>query len=526
MELLFQLQAIGVLLLALPLFYYLWIRKATFVNKSKATEAPEPPGAWPIIGHLLQVTTPHPLCRTLAAMADKYGPAFTVRFGIHRTLVISNWELAKECFTINDKALSSRPRSASSNHLSYDYAMFAFAPYGPYWREVRKWVVLELLSNRRLESLKQVRYVEIDNFIKDLYGLCVKNNRNQIKVEMNRLFGDLTINIALKMLVGKRYFSVVHAETNEEVQRIQTTIHDFLKFIGISVASDVLPSFLSWLDWDGKQRAMKKFAKELDVLAESWLQEHRQKRLSGKADDDDDQDFMDVMLSILEKDSQLYGHDGDSIVKATVLNLILAATDTTSISLSWLLSLLLNNKKALTKAQEELDFQVGKDRNVEEKDIDNLVYLQAIIKETFRLYPAAPLLVPHEAMEDCSLSGFRVPKGTRVLVNAWKMHRDPHVWSNPLEFQPERFLTSHTDVDVRGKSFELLPFGSGRRSCPGITFALQTMNLTVARLLHGFDLQAPSDLSVDMTEGISLTLPKELPLEVLLSPRLPSHLYE
>ncbi|XP_043696219.1 xanthotoxin 5-hydroxylase CYP82C2-like [Telopea speciosissima] len=526
MELLLQFQAIGGLL-ALALFYHLWITKRTFFNKSKATEAPEPPGAWPIIGHLLQLTTPQPLFRTLAAMADKHGPAFTVRFGVHRTLVISNWELAKECFTINDRALASRPTSASSNHLSYDYALFGLAPYGPYWREVRKWVVLELLSNRRLESLKHVRYAEIDNFIKDLFGLWVRNiNRNQIKVEMNRLFRDLTMNIVLKMVVGKRYMSIVHDENNEEVQRIQTTIVDFFKIIGVSVASDVLPSFLSWLDWDGQQRAMKKTGKEMDALAESWLQEHQQKRLSGKSHSDE-QDFIDVMLSILEEHAQLHGHDRDSVVKATALNMIIAATDTTAMSLSWLLSLLLNHKKVLTKAQDELDFHVGKDRNVEEKDIDKLVYLQAIIKETLRLYPAGPLLVPHEAMEDCNFSsGFRVRKGTRVLVNAWKIHRDPRVWSNPLEFQPERFLTSHAEVDVRGNNFEFIPFGSGRRSCPGILFALQTMSMTVARLLHGFNLQTPFGQPVDLTEGTGLTLPKQFPLEVLVSPRLPSHLYD
>ncbi|XP_042497481.1 cytochrome P450 CYP82D47-like [Macadamia integrifolia] len=526
MELLLQLQAIGALS-ALALFYHLWISKATFINRSKPTHAPEPPGAWPIIGHLLQLTTPEqPLFRTLAAMADKYGPAFTVRFGVYRTLVISNWELAKDCFTINDRALANRPRSASSNHLSYNYAFMGLAPYGPYWREVRKWMVLELLSNRRLESLRHVRYAEIDNFIKDLHGHWVRNKKNQIKVEMNRLFRDLTMNNVLKMVVGRRYFSVLNAKNNEEVQRIQSVIVEFFKFIAVSVASDVLPSFLSWLDWDGQQRAMKKTAKDMDELAERWLEEHRQKRLYGKVDGDE-QDFIDVMLSILEEDTQLHGHDRDTIVKATALNLIIAATDTTAVSLSWLLSLLLNHKEVLTKAQDELDFHVGKERNVEEKDIENLVYLQAIIKETLRLYPPGPLLVPHEAREDCTFSsGFRVTKGTHVLVNAWKIHRDPRVWLNPLEFQPERFLTCHAEVDTRGKNFEYIPFGSGRRSCPGILFALQTMSMTIARLLHGFNLQTPQGQLVDLTEGIGLTLPKKLPLEVLLSPRLPSHLYE
>ncbi|KAJ4974610.1 hypothetical protein NE237_007784 [Protea cynaroides] len=523
MELLLQLKTIGGLL-ALALFYYLWI--AIYFNKSKHTEAPEPPGAWPIVGHLLQLKSPQPLFRILAAMADKHGSAFTLRFGVHRTLIISSWELAKECFTTNDRALASRPRSTSSNHLSYNYAMMPLAPYGPYWRQVRKWMVLELLSNRRYESLKHVQCAEIDNCIKDLYGLWMRNNRNQIKLEMNRLFRDLTLNIALKIVVGKRFFSVVNVENNEENQKIQSTMIEFLEYIGVSVASDVLPSYLSWMDWDGKQRAMKRIAKEMDMLTETWLQEHRQKKLSGKADGDDQPDFIDVMLSILEEDSHLYGHDRDSIVKANALAIIIAATDTTAVSLSWALSLLVNHKKVLTNAIDELDLYVGSDRNVEEKDIANLVYLQAIIKETLRLYPVLPVLLPHAAMEDCTLSGFTIPKGTRVLVNVWKIHRDPRVWSNPLEFQPERFLTTHADVDVQGKSFEFIPFGSGRRSCPGMSFALQTMPMTLARLLHGFNLQTPSDQPVDVTEATGIVMSKKNPLEVFLSPRLPSYLYE
>ncbi|XP_043694559.1 cytochrome P450 CYP82D47-like [Telopea speciosissima] len=523
MELLLQLQAI-VGLFVLILIYHQWVAKG---NKSKAMEAPEAPGAWPIIGHLVKLTSPdQPLCRTLGDLADKHGPVFTIRFGIHRTLVVSSWELAKECLTTNDKAFASRPMSVAGKYLGLDYSMLGFSPFGSYWREIRKFIVVELLSNRRLESLKRIRYAEIDNCIKNLNGLCVKNS-NQVKVEMNGLFRDATMNLVLKIVVGKQYFSMVGADDvfDKEGHRIQKTIIDFFTLAGVSVASDALPSFLSWMDLDGGKKANQKTAKEMDVIAESWLQEHRQKRLSGKADGDE-QDFMDVMLSVLEEDPQFHGHDRDMAVKATCLGLLVAATDPIPSSLSWTLSLLLNNKQVLTKAQDELDFHVGKDRKVEEKDIGNLTYLQAIIKESLRLYPVTPLLIPHESTEDCTVSEFRIPKGTRLLVNVWKIQRDPRVWSNPLEFQPERFLTSHTNLDVWGKNLEFIPFGSGRRSCPGISFSLLTVQMMLARLLHEFELQTPSNEPVDMTEQISLSLPKRTPLEVLLSPRLPSRLYD
>ena len=179
----------------------------------------------------------------------------------------------------------------------------------------------------------------------------------------------------------------------------------------------------------------------------------------------------------------------------------------------------------MKQAQEELDIKVGRDRWVEQSDIQNLVYLKAIVKEALRLYAAGPLLVPHEAMEDCSIGGYHIPKGTRLLVNAWKTHRDPAVWSNPEEFQPERFLINHATVDVFGHNFELIPFGSGRRSCPGANMGLQMLHLTIARLLQGFDMTTPSNSSVDMTEGISLSMPKATPLEVMLTPRLRAELY-
>ena len=162
---------------------------------------------------------------------------------------------------------------------------------------------------------------------------------------------------------------------------------------------------------------------------------------------------------------------------------------------------------------------------MEQSDIPNLVYLKSIIKETLMLYGPAPLLVPHEAMKDYCIGGHHIPKGTRLLVNAWKMHQDPAVWSNPKEFRPKRFLTSHATVDVFGQDFELIPFGSGRRSCPAINMALQMLHLTISRLLQAFDMAIPSNSPVDMTEGICLSMPKATPLDVMITPRLHAELY-
>jgi len=205
--------------------------------------------------------------------------------------------------------------------------------------------------------------------------------------------------------------------------------------------------------------------------------------------------------------------------------LILAATDTTAGTLTWTLSLLLNNREVLNKVIDELDTQVGKEKMAIKTDMTKLEYLQAIIKETLRLYPPAPLNLPHESIENCTIGGYHVPAGTRLLTNLSKLQRDPMLYSDPLEFRPERFLSTHKDVDVKGQHYELIPFGAGRRMCPGISFGLQLMQITLATLLHGFDIVTPDGGPVDMVEISGMTNIKASPLQVILSPRLSDQAY-
>ncbi|KAJ7966682.1 Cytochrome P450 [Quillaja saponaria] len=480
-----------------------------------AKRAPEASGAWPLIGHLHLLGGPQPAHLTLGNMADKYGPVFSIRLGVYRSLVVSSWEIARECFTINDKAFASRPKFLAPEILGYNYAMVGFSPYGPYWRLVRKIATVEVLSNHRLETLKHVRASEVKATMKETYSNHIGN-----LVEMKSWFGKITLNIVFRMIVGIRF----DGDGNDGHDVCRKALRNFFELSGAFTLSDVLP-YLRWLDFGGYEKAMKKTARELDQVLDAWLEEHKQKRNNGK--DHEYNDFMNVILYFLDdaEGLQTSTYDADTIIKSTCLALILGGTDTTTVTLTWALSSLLNNREVLKKAQNELDIHVGRARLVEESDIKNLVYIQAILKETMRLYPAAPISVPHESNEDCTVGGYHVPMGTRLIVNLAKIHRDPRVWADPLEFRPERFLTSHKGIDVRGQNFELIPFGSGRRMCPGISFALQVMELTLANLLHGFDIATPSDETVDMTEASGLTNLKASPLEVILTPRLPAELY-
>ncbi|RZC92378.1 hypothetical protein C5167_003985, partial [Papaver somniferum] len=533
----FPFASIAGLFACLSFFYYLWISvmrprhmktRHHDSNDTKLTPIPPPEvgGAWPIIGHLPQLAGSTPLFKILGNMADKYGSIFMVRFGMYPTLVVSSWEMSKECFTVNDKFLASRPPTASGKYLGYGFAMVGFAFYGPYWREMRKISTLQLLSHRRLELLKHVTNSEIESCIKKLYqGWMKSQNQNQIKHKP-----ETSASVKVDMTRVWR----------SNLEYSVKTISEYFRLAGVTVASDALP-FLGRLDVDGQKKHMKRIAKEMDLIAEKWLEEHRERKRSrtqshGAADNSNaENDFMDALVSVLdeEKDDLFFDYSRDTAIKATCLALTLAALDTTSVSMTWALSLLLTNPSVLQKAQEELDTVVGKDRNIQEHDINDLVYLQAIIKETLRLYSAAPISIPHEAIEDCNIGGYKVKAGTRLLVNLWKLHRDPRVWSNPLEFKAERFLSQlnggtggeAAKLDFKGQHFEYTPFGSGRRMCPGINLAIQTLHMSLACLLHAFNFDISTGLLIDMAEGPGLTMPKVTPLEVYLHPRLPSTLY-
>ncbi|KAJ4827441.1 hypothetical protein Tsubulata_011095 [Turnera subulata] len=500
------------------------VLKPRGIKRNRKTP-PEPAGSWPVIGHLHVLAAGDRLVhRTLGEMADKYGPILSLRLGIHRALVVSDWEAVKECFSTNDLVFLDRPPSLALKIMGYNQAMFGFAPYGKYWRDMRKLAMVELLSNRRLELMKHVRDSEVTSFGKELYKKAVKNG-GSVVVEMKESMGDLAMNIIVRMIAGKRYFGDSREDNNEESRRCQKAFCDFLHLVGLFLVSDAVP-LLGWLDsvmaTVGK---MKRTAREIDSVLGSWVNEHRQKRLKGSIEEEE-QDFIHVMLSMMDGDQISSLHDTDTIIKANCLSLLLGGSDTSMITIIWAISLLLNNPNVLKKAQDELDDCVGKHRLVDESDIKNLVYLQAIVKETLRLYPAGPIGAPREAMEDCEIGGFHVPAGTRLFVNMWKLHRDPRIWSNPLDFHPERFLTEHINMDVRGTDFEYTPFGSGRRMCPGVTFALQVVHLTLARLLQGFELRTETDTPVDMSECPGMTLPRATPLAVVLKPRLSSSIYD
>ncbi|KAH7850031.1 hypothetical protein Vadar_026750 [Vaccinium darrowii] len=385
---------------------------------------------------------------------------------------------------------------------------------------MRKISVIELLSNYRLAMLSHVRESSVKNSVKNsvkqVHGMLVKEG--SCLVEMKRWFEDITTKVTLRIIAGNAKIEVDDG--------FRAALKAFFDLGGAFILADAIP-FLRWFDFGGYEKEMKKTGKKMDDLLQMWLDEHKRRKFSGEAAGAE-KGFMDVMLEILDDGTHeaLNFFDADTINKATCLGFIVAGTDTTTRSLTWALALLLNNPHELKKAQEELETHVGGQRQVKESDMKNLVYIQAIIRETMRLHSPIQLLTMRENTEDCILHGYHVPAGTRLFVNLWMLHNDPQIWPDPGEFRPDRFLTTHKDVDLRGKHFDLIPFGSGKRGCAGVSFALQVMEFTLASLIHAFQITTPTGEPIDMTESSGFPTKKVRPLEVLLAPRRPREFYE
>ncbi|GJT34950.1 cytochrome P450 CYP82D47-like protein [Tanacetum coccineum] len=308
--------------------------------------------------------------------------------------------------------------------------------------------------------LGHVRESELKASLKDIHDAWENNKEsegsNMVKVDMTQWLGTLVLNIVVRVILGKRF-----PTNDEEGIHFQNVIRKTFELLGAFVASDYIP-YMDRFNLGGYEKEMMLVWKEMDNIMDGLLQEHKREIESGQH------------FSI---------------------------------------------QSLLGSVQEEIDEHVGRDRPVAESDMKNLFYLEAVIKETLRLYPAGPLAVPHKSMEDCVMSGYNVPKGTRLLINLWKLQHDQNIWPDPDEFKTERFMTTDKHINVKGKHYELLPFGSGQRMCPGVFFALQALRLTLATLIQQFELVKPTDEQIDITKSSGLTTSKAMPLEVLLSPR-------
>ncbi|KAJ6974415.1 cytochrome P450 93B2 [Populus alba] len=468
-----------------------------------------PPGPMPlpIIGHLHLL---QPLIhRSFRDFCSCYGPLIYLRLGSVPCVVASTPELARELLKTNDLTFSSRKHSLAIDHLTYS-SSFAFAPYGPYWRFIKKLSTFEFLGNRALNQFLPVRRKELRQFI----GVLHDKSKVCESVNVTKELLNLSSNIISQIILSLRC-----SGTDNEAEGVRTLVREVTQIFGEFNVSDFI-WFCRNLDFQGYRKKFEDVHRRYDALLENIItnREIERKKSGGKYKV---KDLLDMMLDALEDKSSEVELTREHI-KALVLDFITAATDTTAAATEWALAELINNPKVLEKARQEVDTVVGNKRLVEESDSPNLPYIQAIIKETFRLHPPIPMIA-RKSIQESKINGYTIPKNTLLFVNIWSIGRDSRYWKNPLEFEPERFLKSEGDtvqstasMDIKGQHYELLPFGTGRRSCPGIALALLELPVTLAAMIQCFDwkvadldgVKVKGNALVDMTERPGLTAPR------------------
>ncbi|XP_019155058.1 PREDICTED: cytochrome P450 81E8-like [Ipomoea nil] len=457
---------------------------------------PTPFPKLPILGHLHLIKLP--LHRSLHQISLKYGPIFTLQLGVRRVVVVSSPSAVEECFTKNDVVLADRPRSVAGNYLTYNYTILTSSNYGDHWRNLRRICALEIFSTSRLNSFKSVRQDELKILLQKL----VQTSRHAGfgTVELKSKFSDLSFNIILRMTSGKRYFGL-DDEDDKEAMEFRKLIKE--PFMSGGEVLDSLP-FLRWIGYyKNVEKNMKKLSERLESFLQGLVDEHRHDKSRNS--------MIDHLLSLQESQPEYYT---DQIIKGLMMVMLLGGTDTSAVAMEWGMALLLNHPRVLDKARAEIDDLVGQERAIEEEDLPKLKYLQNIILETLRLFPSAPLLVPHCSSDDCKIGGYDIPRGTMLLVNAWAIHRDPKLWDDPTSFKPERF-----DGGNEVESTKLLPFGMGRRSCPASGLAQRVMGLALGSLIQCFEWQRVGEEDVDLTQGNGFTAPKAEPLVAMCKAR-------
>ncbi|KAJ0795324.1 putative cytochrome P450 [Helianthus annuus] len=495
---------IPLLLLAIPIFTDYFLHKLQNL----------PPRPWlpplPIIGHLYLLKKP--LHRSLAKLSTKHGPIQLLQFGSRQVLVVSSPSMAEECLTKNDIVFANRPRLLAGKYLGYNYTSLIYAPYGDHWRNLRRIYSLEILSANRIREFEPIRDDEVRLMVRKLYR---SSSKQGTMVQVKSMLIDLTLNAMMRMISGKRYYyssdDVPTVEEKEKAHDFREIVDEVSKVMGATHVGDYLP-MLRWLGVTKLEERLITLQAKRDMFLQELLEELKGS-VKNSSDGKQKKNMIQMLLYLKQTEPQNYT---DEMIRSIMLVTLAGGADTTVSTLEWAMSLLLNNPSVLKKAHAEIDNYVGQDRRLEESDIPKLPYLGCIIKETMRMFPAGPIL-PHESAEDCIIGGYHVPKGTMLLVNVWGIQNDPKIWDDPKTFRPERF----EGLEGFRDGFKLMPFGFGRRSCPGEGMSMRLVGLVLGSLIQCFEWERTSENEVDMNEGTErLTLKKDINLVAVCSPRL------
>ncbi|KAL5810986.1 hypothetical protein ACOSQ4_027554 [Xanthoceras sorbifolium] len=496
----------------LALSLYAW-----FIKKPFTSVPPLPPGppGLPLLGNLPFLQPD--LHRYFAKLSEIYGPIMKLQLGRKVCIVITSPSLAKQVLKDHDANFANRDPPIAAIVSTYGGVDIAWSPHGPEWRKLRKIFVQEIMSKTSLDACHALRRQEVREMVKEVYA----------KVGSPINIGEQMFLTVLNVIMSMSWGGSLHKEDRSRVGiQFRQMVDEFVELWGAPNVSDLFP-VLARFDLQGVESKMKKLSLWFDRFFESLIDSRMKNHQDGGENKEEEKGSKDLLKILLELTQQ--GDDKSSLtmnqVKALLLDIFLGGTHTSSSTIEWVMAELLKNPETiLRKACKELEEVVGNDKIVEEFHIPKLHYLNAILKETLRYHPAAPFLVPRSP---CTTQTISIPKGSRVLFNVWAMQRDPEAWESPLEFQPERFLRDDGKGEYKGNNFSFLPFGSGRRICPGIPLAEKMILYLLATLLHSFEWKLPEGSEVDLSEkfGLSLTMQEQLIAIPAAKSSSPQHYY-
>ncbi|MBA0646630.1 hypothetical protein Goklo_014580 [Gossypium klotzschianum] len=430
----------------------------------RRAKLPPGPPPIPIFGNLFQLgDNPH---KSLAKLASVHGDIMTLELGQITTIVFSSATMAEEILQKHDAVSCNRTVPDAIRALRHHEVGLPWMPVSTTWRNHRKICKLHIFASHRLDANQYLRRTKVEQLLADVrhssrVGEAVEIRQGILEELRKPNFGD--------------YFPIANLDLQGNRRRM--TIH----------LRKIMDLFDNVIDERVELRRMSEYVSTNDLL--------------------------DTLLQLSQENNQELDKNQ---IKHLILVLFTAATETTTSTIEWAMAELLHNPQALLEARRELKKIIGKGNLVEESNVTCLPYLQAIVKETLRLHPPAPFLIPRKAEADIEVHNFVVPKGAQVFINAWVIGRDPNFWEEPDLFRPERFIRS--EMDVKGKDFGLIPFGGGRRICPGLPLAMRMLHSMLGTLIHSFDWEledgvAPENLNMD--EKFHFVLQKAKPLRAI-----------
>ncbi|XP_051136140.1 6,7,8-trihydroxycoumarin synthase-like [Andrographis paniculata] len=464
------------------------------LTTTKSAAPPGPPGL-PFIGNLLQFDRSKPHIH-LWKLSKKYGPIIFLNHCSTRWLVVSSAAAAKQILKTDDLSFCRRPPVVGQQKLSYGGKDIAFSPYNNHSKGLRKICLHQVFSSKAALSFRPIREDEVWRMI-DAINTSLRassSSGSSSPINLSRLGMSLAVNLICRTAFGRRF-------EEDEYERIKfdRLIMEAQALMVSFYFGDHFPTALGWVDKvRGLSDRLRRNFEELDAFYEQIIEEHR------GCNGEEEEDIVSFMIGVMEEEQRRSSMDFTrEHLKGLLMNLFVAGTDTVAAAVVWAMTALSSRPAIMHKAQAQIRGLIGAKgtSRVEEEDLPKLGYLKAAVLETLRLFPPAPLLFRTQiSNHSCTVGGFHVPPGTSVIVNGWALGRDPDNWEHPEEFRPERFLQDDGTINRDAAAFAvganhfgdfgMVPFGGGRRGCPGKEIGLISTELALANLLYSFDWSA------------------------------------